>query len=197
MTATNRLGWVAAATAMVVAVIAMLGIGWLLGSGNAPSSATPSSGPSSDAPSGSPTATPGGTPASEAPDQDDPQQGGPGGAGSGEGDPGEQRGPQVEVFRVAQEPSCPGGTTQHPIDGTPVTLQWQVTGAEEVTLSIDGPGIYDTYPAESSATIGFPCSGQEGDTQEHTYLLTAVGDGVTRTAELVVAATVHEVTTVP
>lgn len=74
-----------------------------------------------------------------------------------------------------------------------MTLAWQVAGAEEVTISIDGPGIYATYPADGGDTYAFGCAGEEGDIQEHTYLLTAEADGRTVTATLTVTATVHEI----
>lgn len=108
-------------------------------------------------------------------------------------------GPTIEDFQVTQQPQCPGGTTVHPVPAQPVTLEWKVVGADgdQVSLSIDGPGVYNTYPAEGGDTINFPCEGEEGDTQEHTYLLTATGDGVTATETLVVTAEVQEVTDVP
>jgi hypothetical protein len=113
--------------------------------------------------------------------------------GSGNQPPG---GPVIEVFRVIQQPQCPGGTTQHMIEGQPVGLEWTVTGADgdQVSLSVDGPGVYDTYPADGGDVINFPCEGEPGDIQEHTYLLTAAGDGHTTTRTLVVTATVQEVT---
>jgi hypothetical protein len=117
---------------------------------------------------------------------------------SGQGGPADQQpvGPVIEVFQVTQQPQCPGGTTLNPIEAQPVALQWTVTGADadQVSLSIDGPGVYNTYPAEGGDVINFPCEGEEGDIQEHTYLLTAVGDGVTVTETLVVTAKVQQVT---
>jgi hypothetical protein len=71
-----------------------------------------------------------------------------------------------------------------------------VTGTDEVSLSIDGPGVYATYPAEDSDTFTFACGGDEGDIEEHTYLLTAAAGGDTVTEELVVTAVVHERTDV-
>jgi hypothetical protein len=128
---------------------------------------------------------------------------GPGPTGSPAAPPGQEdptgqpaAGPVIEVFEVVQRPRCPGGTTDNPIEGQPVTLRWRVTGADgdRVDLSIDGPGVYDTYPAEGGDVINFSCEGEEGDTQRHTYLLTAVGDGVTVTERLVVTARVEVVT---
>jgi hypothetical protein len=101
-------------------------------------------------------------------------------------------GPEIEYFGVAQSPQCPGGTDNVPTEGQPVVLEWKVTGTDQVTLSIDGPGAYTTYPAEGSDTIAFPCAGEEGDIQQHTYLLTAQNPDGTSTGTLVVEATVHE-----
>lgn len=107
-------------------------------------------------------------------------------------------GPVIDYFRVLQQPQCPGGTNLNPIEGQPVALEWNVTGADgdEVSLSIDGPGVYNTYPAEDSDVINFPCEGDEGDIQEHTYLLTAVGNGEIVTETLVVTAVVQQVSDV-
>jgi hypothetical protein len=115
----------------------------------------------------------------------------------GESQP-EPAGPAIEQFQVVQQPQCPGGTTEHTVEAQPVTLAWTVTGADgdQVSLSIDGPGVYQTYPADGGDVINFPCEGEEGDIQEHTYLLTAEGDGVTVTATLVVTAKVQQVTDV-
>jgi len=60
--------------------------------------------------------------------------------------------------------SCPDSATQQ------VTLTWATSGATSVTVSIDGPGIYDTYAATGSVQVPFAC----GDAK-HTYLLTALG----------------------
>ena len=130
----------------------------------------------------------------------DDDSGGQDDGGQGDGEPGDgdasatpaPAGPEIEYFRVAQEPQCPGGTDNFPTEGQPVVLEWRVTGTEQVTLSIDGPGVYNTYPAEGSDTINFPCAGAEGDTQQHTYLLTAQNADGTSTETLVVEATVHE-----
>lgn len=111
--------------------------------------------------------------------------------GGGQAEPADP-GPSVDYFRVAQEPSCPGGTSQNPIDGRPVALEWRVTGAEQVTVSIDGPGVYDTYPAEGSASFPFPCQGAGGEIQEHTYLLAVVADQPV-TATVVAIAEVNDI----
>ncbi|GAA1647976.1 hypothetical protein [Actinoplanes couchii] len=84
-------------------------------------------------------------------------------------------GPIIAAFGVTQHPSCP--------TGKPVVLSWRVTGAERTTLSVDGPGVYDTYGAEASATINFPC-----DDQAHTYTLAVAGPEGTESKTLTVTA---------
>lgn len=107
-------------------------------------------------------------------------------------------GPTIAYFRVAQKPSCPSGTSKKPIEGTPVVLEWKASNVDSVALSIDGPGVYadNLPPTGSSEPLNFPCSGGEGDTQRHTYLLTVTNAQGTQTRTLVVTATVHEITQV-
>jgi hypothetical protein len=195
------------AAGVAVATALAIGIGWSLAStggeplagdvATTPTAATPA--PAAPTPGqGEPTpgsaggsGAPGG---SDGPGQGAPGQGAPGGQEGSGGQP--EAGPRIEYFRVGQEPLCPRGTTQNPIDGRPVTLQWRVIGATQVSMSIDGPGVYDVYPAESSASFDFGCGGNDGDIEEHTYQLTAVADGVTVTETLVVTARVYEITQV-
>jgi cytoskeletal protein RodZ len=51
-----------------------------------------------------------------------------------------------------------------------VRLSWHVERATGVTISIDGPGIYDSYGPTDAADLPFSC----GEPQ-HTYLLTTTG----------------------
>jgi hypothetical protein len=64
-----------------------------------------------------------------------------------------------------------------------IRLRWEVVRATGVTISIDGPGIYDRYDdTAGSAVVPFAC----GD-ETHTYLLTTVGGvGTPDTAKLVI-----------
>jgi hypothetical protein len=105
-------------------------------------------------------------------------------------------GPKIVYFRIAQQPRCPQGTSEYPVEGVPVTLEWKVTGAKNVTLSVDGPGVYDTYGATGSATLSFPCGGEPGETVTHTYLLKTVGGGPVRSKSLTASAEVYEVASV-
>ncbi|MEU3452639.1 hypothetical protein ABZ671_03410 [Micromonospora sp. NPDC006766] len=106
-------------------------------------------------------------------------------------------GPTIAYFRVAQKPSCTSGTSKNPIEGTPVVVEWKASNVDSVAISVDGPGVYeDNLPPAGSRELNFPCSGSEGDTQRHTYLLTVTNAQGTQTKTLVVTATVHEITQV-
>jgi hypothetical protein len=191
---------VVAAAAAVTAAIA-IGIGWgIANAGDGRSETTAASEvagtPTATRPATSDAGT--GDQAAAPPAPAVPAPAAPAPAADPDPDPGPApAGPRIEYLRVQQQPLCPRGTTQFPIDGRPVALEWRVTGAEDVTLSVDGPGVYATYPAEGSDSFSFGCGGREGDLEEHTYLLTAVADGVTVTETLVVTAEVHDVTDVP
>jgi hypothetical protein len=106
-------------------------------------------------------------------------------------------GPRIAWFRVNQRPQCPQGTSEYPVEGVPVVLEWKVTGADRVTISVDGPGVYGTYSAEGSETFAFSCGGAaDGETVKHTYLLKTVGGGSARSKQLTATATAHEITQV-
>lgn len=102
-------------------------------------------------------------------------------------------GPTILVFRITQKPQCPQGTSVNPIPGVPVVLSWKVSGTDTVTLSVDGGGIYDSYPAEGGTTVNFPCSGAPGEKVTHTYQLRTVGGGEVRSKTLTASATVHDI----
>ncbi|MCU7727757.1 hypothetical protein ODJ79_28905 [Actinoplanes sp. KI2] len=104
-------------------------------------------------------------------------------------------GPVIAYFRVGTKPSCPSGTNQVQYPGQPVVLEWKVRGADKTTLSVDGPGIYNEYAAEDSATLNFPCSGDPGTYQTHTYTLRAIGPDGTTSRKLTVQAKVNEIAT--
>ena len=104
-------------------------------------------------------------------------------------------GPVIVYFRVATKPSCPSGTDQVRYEGQPVLLEWKVTGADKTTLSVDGPGVYNEYGTQDSATLTFPCTGDPGTFQTHTYTLSGVGPDGTRSRKLTVQAKVNEITT--
>ncbi|GGN45806.1 hypothetical protein FHR83_008348 [Actinoplanes campanulatus] len=104
-------------------------------------------------------------------------------------------GPAIDYFRVASEPTCPSGTDQARQEGLPVVLEWKVTGAPATTLAVDGPGVYGTYEAVGSEKLNFPCDGEAGDYQAHTYTLVATGENGSTSKELTVKAQIHEIAT--
>ncbi|WP_431975517.1 hypothetical protein [Micromonospora haikouensis] len=120
--------------------------------------------------------------------------GGSTGSSSGGGSDTKSSGPTIGYFRVAQKPTCPAGTNVNPIAGTPVVVEWKTGNVDSVALSVDGPGVYgDNYPPAGSETVNFPCSGGEGDVQEHTYTLTVRNAHGKQTKTLVVTAKVHDI----
>jgi hypothetical protein len=66
---------------------------------------------------------------------------------------------------------------------TQIHLEWSVARATGVTISIDGPGIYDSYDgATGAADLPFACG-----SEKHKYLLTTTGsDGAVATETRVV-----------
>jgi hypothetical protein len=85
--------------------------------------------------------------------------------------------PEIVAFVVPQTADCGPNST-----GT-VRLSWHVERATGVTISIDGPGVFDSYGPTDAADLPFACDGES-----HTYLLTTVGGtGPAATSEKVVA----------
>jgi len=76
-----------------------------------------------------------------------------------------------------------------------VVLESKVTGADRTTLSVDGPGVYNEYGTEDSATLAFPCTGDPGTVQTHTYTLSGIGPDGSRSRKLTVQARVNEIAT--
>ncbi len=97
---------------------------------------------------------------------------------------------------MAQKPTCRSGTNLNLIEGTPVTLEWKVTGADAASISIDGPGVYGTYEPEKSDTFPFSCGSEPNTMQKHTFLLQTVGGGEVQTKEITVTARINEITIV-
>lgn len=87
-------------------------------------------------------------------------------------------GPQIVFFRIKTKPSCPSSGPGASFPGNPIELEWKVTGGPtNVTISIDGPGIFGTYTLEHTEKLPFACEGSSGTTQKHTYLLKTIGGG--------------------
>lgn len=72
-----------------------------------------------------------------------------------------------------------------PGDTPSIVISWSVAHADEVVLSIDGPGAYRTYPgANGSDAVPFAC----GEAQ-HAYTVTASADGHQSSRTVVVTRT--------
>jgi hypothetical protein len=144
----------------VVAVLAMAGTacGAERGAGTNPGDATPSAGTGGlgNAPGGGP-APPPATPPPPPPPPGQPPPASP-----------------IEVYEVAVEPDC---------DNNQVVLSWNVAGVDNgmVTISIEGGGVFDEYPAEHTEGLPFACDGDD-----KRYMIAAVVGGVTVTETIVV-----------
>ena len=96
-----------------------------------------------------------------------------GGSSSGGGGSSSGSTPTIGSFTTPENVDCHNGNLQQ------VSVSWTTTNATKVTISIDGPGVYDTYPANGSTSLPFNCS------SSHTWLLTAYGsDGSTTTKQV-------------
>ncbi len=81
--------------------------------------------------------------------------------------------PVIDSFTTPESIDCHNGNLQN------FTAKWSTTNATKVTISIDGPGVYDTYGPSGEATLPFNCS------SSHTFLLTAYSaDGSTTTQQV-------------
>jgi hypothetical protein len=104
------------------------------------------------------------------------------------------KGPVISYFRIKQKPQCPQGTNVDPIPGVDLIVEWSVSGADKVTLAVDGPGIYNTYGPKGSETFSFGCGdGKPGELVSHTYTLVAEQNGVQAKKTLTASAKVYEI----
>jgi hypothetical protein len=101
-----------------------------------------------------------------------------GGQSSGAGQPGgsgQSSGPApvINNFTTPENIDCHNGNFKM------FTAKWTTTNAVKTTISIDGPGIYDTYGPNAEVSLPFNCS------SAHTFLLTAYAeDGKTATKSI-------------
>ena len=99
--------------------------------------------------------------------------GGSGSSGTGHSSTPSGPKPSIDSFTTPENIDCHNGNFQN------FTATWTTTNATEVTISIDGPGVYATYPADGETSLPFNCS------SSHTFLLTARGqDGQTATRSI-------------
>lgn len=87
-----------------------------------------------------------------------------GGSSGGGGQP-TGGGPTINSFDTPESIDCHNDNFQM------FTASWSTTDAVNVTISIDGAGVYNTYDANGEASLPFNCS------SSHTFLLTAHGEG--------------------
>jgi hypothetical protein len=98
---------------------------------------------------------------------------GGGSTGGGNSGGGAKVTPVINSFTTPENIDCHNGNLQN------FTVSWSTTNATKVTISIDGPGIYDTYGPSGETSLPFNCS------SSHTFLLTATSsDGTTATKQV-------------
>lgn len=68
--------------------------------------------------------------------------------------------PTITKYIVPSTVTCSGPTM--------ITIRWKTQNAHHVTISIDGPGIYGTYPPNGKAQFPFACDGNP-----HKYMIKA------------------------
>jgi hypothetical protein len=100
------------------------------------------------------------------------------------------QGASIVYFRFRQWPSC---TQSEP---TPAIVEWKVTGAEAVELSVDNPGVvgsYGTYQGSTGEeTLHISCAGAAGTSQEHIYTIYTGGTGGRKSATLTASVKVPQ-----
>ncbi len=89
------------------------------------------------------------------------------GGATGNGNGGATTGtpPTIYSFTTPDNIDCHNGNLQN------FTASWTTQNATKVTISIDGPGVYNTYGPNDSTSLPFNCS------SSHTFLLTAFSAG--------------------
>ena len=113
-------------------------------------------------------------------------------------------GPRIVYFKLVQKPTCPEGEDVVRSPGSPAIIEWKVTGAHAVALSVDNPGrvgAYGTY-RQLTERLEFPfsCGGEVNSTETHTYTIyTVSGDGKRKHRTITASAKVidHGTGTIP
>ena len=106
-------------------------------------------------------------------------------------------GPRIVDFSVKQKPACPiVPTSDAPFAKDPVNivLQWTVTGATQVALSLDEPGFFkkyhtgslDEYPTKQTLELAFNCDPTVQPNTTHVYTLDTIGGGASQEKTLTV-----------
>ncbi|HEY8238801.1 MAG TPA: hypothetical protein VIF63_05140 [Candidatus Limnocylindrales bacterium] len=163
------------AIAVLIGVGLALGAGMLINSGGPGASGAPSAGPSGSAaavvspgPSLSPapldsgvlpTSVPVETPAATVTTNPTPPP-------TPKPTPTPNTNPTIITWKVPAQEDCTGTTAGQ------IHVEWKVINATGITISIDGPGLYDSYPAEGSTDLPYGCSIA---VLAHTYTLRTTG----------------------
>ena len=95
---------------------------------------------------------------------------------------------------MKQKPACPViPTSDAPFSkaGTDIVLEWNVTGATQVALSLDNPGFFktyhtgsiDNYPTKHTVDLSFQCDPTVQPNTTHKYTLDTIGGGATHRAD--------------
>ena len=74
-----------------------------------------------------------------------------------------QPAPLIDDFTTPENIDCHNGNFKN------FNASWKTTNATKVTISIDGPGVYQEYPANGETSLPFNCS------SSHRFLLAAYG----------------------
>jgi hypothetical protein len=97
-------------------------------------------------------------------------------------------GPRIVYFREKAKASCPGFGPGGTFGGG-VVLEWSAVNVDQVSISIDGPGIFGTYDPTYSHEFAFPCGSEKG-TYKHKFTLRTIGGGTVREQTLELEAKV-------
>jgi hypothetical protein len=95
-------------------------------------------------------------------------------------------GPKIVQFNVKQKPACPIiATSDAPFskDAVDIILEWKVTGATQVALSLDDKNFFKTYhtgsiqdyPTTDEVQLSFACDPANQPNTTHTYTLDTIG----------------------
>lgn len=93
---------------------------------------------------------------------------------------------RIVQFDVKQQPMCPitpSSDSPFSSPGRDIVVEWHVTGATGIALSVDDTeffsmhrsGSYGNYGPTGEAEIGFACGSSDGPTTTHKYTLNTTG----------------------
>jgi hypothetical protein len=100
-------------------------------------------------------------------------------------------GPTILYFRVKVKPSCPSSGPGVSFPGNDPVLEWKAVNVDQVTISIDGPGLFGTYDPTFEHAFPFGCGGASGTMAKHKYTLRTKGGGAEKSQTIEVEARVN------